>query len=71
MAIRGLSKLSETPFLPLGITTGLLMGRTDDAALVRRCLRGHADAMQALVDRFQAEVYGLCVRILTHRQSTR
>src|SRR5262249_31266712 len=60
-------KLFETPFLPLGITTGLLMGRTDDAALVRRCLRGHADAMQALVDRFQAEVYGLCVRILTHR----
>jgi RNA polymerase sigma-70 factor (ECF subfamily) len=40
---------------------------TDDAALVRRCLKGHPDAMQALVDRFQAEVYGLCVRLLNHR----
>ena len=40
---------------------------TDEAALVRRCLRGNADAMQAMVDRFQAEVYGLCVRLLCHR----
>jgi RNA polymerase sigma-70 factor (ECF subfamily) len=40
---------------------------TDEAALVRRCLRGNPDAMQALVDRFQAEVYGLCVRLLSHR----
>lgn len=40
---------------------------TDEAALVRRCLRGDADAMQALVDRFQGEVYGLCVKLLSHR----
>jgi RNA polymerase sigma-70 factor (ECF subfamily) len=39
----------------------------DEAALVRRCLRGNAEAMQALVEQFQAEVYGLCVRLLSHR----
>lgn len=39
----------------------------DEAALVRRCLRGDAEAIQALVDRFQTEVYGLCVRMLNHR----
>jgi RNA polymerase sigma factor (sigma-70 family) len=39
----------------------------DDATLVRRCLRGEAEAIQQLVDRFQAEVYGLCVRLLNHR----
>ncbi len=39
----------------------------DDAALVRRCLRGDAEAVRALVERFQAEVYGLCVRLLNHR----
>jgi len=40
----------------------------DDALLVRRCLRGEAAAVQALVERFQAEVFGLCVRLLHHRQ---
>ena len=40
----------------------------DDAALVRRCLRGDAEAVRALVERFQAEVFGLCVRLLRHRQ---
>jgi RNA polymerase sigma-70 factor (ECF subfamily) len=39
----------------------------EDAALVRRCLRGDALAVRALVERFQAEVYGLCVRLLGHR----
>lgn len=39
-----------------------------DALLVRNCLRGDATAMQALVDRFQPEVFGLCVRLLHHRQ---
>ncbi len=39
----------------------------DDAALVRRCLRDDTLAVQALVSRFQAEVYGLCVRLLGHR----
>jgi len=40
---------------------------TEDAVLVRRCLRGDAAAVQALVDRFQTEVFGLCVRLLHHR----
>ena len=39
----------------------------EDAALVRRCLRGETEAIRALVERFQAEVYGLCVRLLRHR----
>ena len=39
----------------------------DEVALVRRCLRGDAEAIRSLVERFQAEVYGLCVRLLCHR----
>jgi RNA polymerase sigma factor (sigma-70 family) len=39
----------------------------EEATLVQRCLRGEADAVRALVVRFQAEVYGLCVRLLSHR----
>jgi RNA polymerase sigma-70 factor (ECF subfamily) len=40
----------------------------DDAILVRRCLRGDDAAIHHLVKRFQAEVFGLCVRLLNHRQ---
>lgn len=40
---------------------------TEESALVRRCLRGEKQAIQTLVDQFQAEVYGLCVRLLSHR----
>jgi RNA polymerase sigma factor (sigma-70 family) len=40
---------------------------TEEATLVRRCLRGEAEAIQILVSRFQTEVYGLCVRLLNHR----
>jgi RNA polymerase sigma factor (sigma-70 family) len=39
----------------------------EEAALVRRCLRGEAEAVRTLVDRFQADVYGLSVRLLAHR----
>jgi len=39
----------------------------DDATLVRRCLRGEDEAVRGLIGRFQAEVYGLCVRLLNHR----
>jgi RNA polymerase sigma factor (sigma-70 family) len=39
----------------------------EEAGLVRRCLRGDPQAVQSLVDRFQAEVFGLCLRILNHR----
>ena len=40
----------------------------DEAALVQGCLKGDARAIRALVDRYQADVYGLCVRILRHHQ---
>jgi len=40
---------------------------TDEVTLVRRCLQGDAEAVRQLVGRFQAEVYGLCVRLLHHR----
>jgi RNA polymerase sigma-70 factor (ECF subfamily) len=40
----------------------------DDISLVKRCLRGDTDAITALVARFQAEVYGLCMRLLHHNQ---
>jgi RNA polymerase sigma factor (sigma-70 family) len=39
----------------------------EEAGLVRRCLRGDPDAVRSLVDRFQAEVFGLCLRLLNHR----
>ena len=39
-----------------------------DASLVRRALRGDSQAIQALVERYQNEVFGLCVRLLCHRQ---
>jgi RNA polymerase sigma factor (sigma-70 family) len=40
----------------------------DDASLVRRCLGAEAEAIRQLVERFQGDVYGLCVRLLGHRQ---
>jgi RNA polymerase sigma-70 factor (ECF subfamily) len=40
----------------------------DDPLLVRRSLRGDPAAMHALVERYQSDVFGLCVRVLHHRQ---
>ncbi|MBI2805195.1 MAG: RNA polymerase sigma factor [Planctomycetes bacterium] len=40
----------------------------EDANLVRRCLKGDETAIQTLVERFQSDVFGLCVRLLHHRQ---
>jgi len=40
----------------------------DDATLVRCCLTGDSVAIGQLVERFQAEVFGLCCRMLGHRQ---
>ena len=40
----------------------------DDPSLVRRCLRGDAEAIRLLVQRYQGDIYGLCVRLLGHRQ---
>jgi RNA polymerase sigma factor (sigma-70 family) len=39
----------------------------DEVTLVRRCLRGDGEAVRTLIERFQAEVFGLCVRLLQHR----
>jgi len=39
----------------------------EDAILVRRCLKGDGSAIQALVDRYHCDVFGLCVRMLHHR----
>lgn len=39
----------------------------EEAGLVRRCLRGEPEAVRTLVDRFQFEVFGLCLRLLNHR----
>lgn len=41
---------------------------SDDAELVRRCLAGNADALCAFVQRFQSAVFGLCFRMLAHRE---
>ena len=40
----------------------------EDAAQVRRCLEGNTEEMRALVSRFQSSVFGLCYRMLRHRQ---
>ena len=40
---------------------------TDDRELVRRCLRNDPSAVRELIDRFQTDVYALCVRLLRHR----
>lgn len=40
----------------------------EDAILVRRCLKGDETAIQALVDRYHSDVFGLCVRLMHHRQ---
>jgi RNA polymerase sigma factor (sigma-70 family) len=41
---------------------------TEDATLVRRCQQRDPVAIRQLIERFQPEVFGLCVRILSHRQ---
>jgi RNA polymerase sigma factor (sigma-70 family) len=40
----------------------------EDALLVRRCLREDKQAVHDLVQRFESNVFGLCVRLLHHRQ---
>ena len=39
-----------------------------DVVLVRRCLAGDPAAARELVERFQRDVYGLCLRFLAHQQ---
>lgn len=40
----------------------------DDAILVLRCLDGDASSRRRLVERFQGIVFGLCYRMLGHRE---
>src|SRR5262249_52348726 len=40
----------------------------DEAALVRRCLRGESAAVRELLGRFESGVFGLCLKMLGHRQ---
>ncbi len=40
----------------------------DEAALVKRCLAGDEAGLRAFVERFQGAVFGLCYRLLGHRQ---
>jgi RNA polymerase sigma-70 factor (ECF subfamily) len=37
-------------------------------ALIRRCLESDQSAMSELVDRFRGQVFGLCYRMLGHRE---
>lgn len=39
-----------------------------DPELVRHCLAGDANAIRSLVECFQGDVYGLCLRMLSQRQ---
>lgn len=41
---------------------------SSDAELVARCLRGDPSALRELVERFERPVFGLCLRMLRHRQ---
>lgn len=66
-------KMPRNLVLPLWVCSAEALARAatvttdDDATLVRRCLRGEDEAIAEMVQRFQAEVYGLCVRLLNHR----
>jgi RNA polymerase sigma-70 factor (ECF subfamily) len=40
----------------------------DDASLIQRCLDGDEACMRVLVERFQGIVFGLCHRMLGHRE---
>lgn len=40
----------------------------DDAQLVRECLAGNEPAVRLFVERFQNLVFGLCLRMLGHRE---
>ncbi len=43
------------------------MAGDDDASIVRRCLRGDPAATRELIARFEAAVFGLCVKMLGNR----
>lgn len=41
---------------------------TDDVDLVKKCLAGEPEAFRSFVRQFQAVVFGLCFRMLGHRE---
>jgi len=41
---------------------------TEDRKLVKRCLAGDGEAVRILVETYQGLVYGLCYRMVQHRQ---
>src|SRR5947207_409730 len=63
-------EISETPYLPCRyiLSAPRQTVSAEDPILVRRCLKGDETAIQALVERYQSDVFGLCVRLLHHRQ---
>ena len=40
----------------------------DDPSLVKRCLAGDSASVRSLIARYECDVFGLCMRVLTHRQ---
>lgn len=40
---------------------------SDDADLVRQCLKRDAAAVRRLIERFESDIFGLCVRMLNNR----
>jgi RNA polymerase sigma-70 factor, ECF subfamily len=40
----------------------------DERQIALRCLAGDMEAVRELVDRFQQDVFGLCLKMLRHRQ---
>ena len=56
------------PHRPGIVSRGLDVSVSDETNLVHCCLAGNADAFRAFVERFQSAVFGLCFRMLSHRE---
>jgi RNA polymerase sigma-70 factor (ECF subfamily) len=50
------------------IGRGLEISVSEDGDLVRNCLAGNVDSLREFVQRFQSAVFGLCFRMLSHRE---
>lgn len=61
-----LKLLAHCRVIPFEHLTSVVDVSADESALVRRCLRNEPDAIRALVERFQADVYSLCMRLLAN-----
>lgn len=60
--------LKPDPFRPGMVLRGLEVSVSDEGELVRGCLAGNADSHRAFVQRFQSSVFGMCFRMLSHRE---